>query len=242
MKPIALIVALAAVAGLSGCVRPNIHHQALTPISRLDCPQSQGRFERAGVAPDGRSCDYSAPDGAKLQLKLVSFSGDADTALQPVEAQMKTMLPAPPPAPPKPPTAPAASAHDTVNIDLPGISIHADDRNAKVDVAGVHVNADDDHNTVHVTGHSPMSGRGQFTVDANDAGAVVRSRGFGPNFEQSLILVSTTPGPEGWRTVGYEALGPKAGPLVIVNFQSREDEHDALFGEVRALARRAARG
>ena len=242
MKTFALIAIGVSALALTGCIRPG-HRTPLKPLTQLDCPESQGSFQRTGVAPDGKSCDYAGSDGAKLQLKLVSFTGDADAVLSPVETQMKSMLPPAPAAPasnPPPSTAPTDKDNDNVNIDLPGISIHADDKNANVHVGNVHIDADGHDNSAHIRGGD--HGRGQFTVDANDSGAVVRARSFGPNFEESLILVSKTPGPDGWRSVGYEALGPKAGPLVIASFQSKADEHDAMFNEVKALTRRAARG
>ena len=244
MKTTALIVIGVSALALTGCVRPfSSRHQALAPVASLDCPRSQGRFQRTDVASDRKSCTYAGPDGAAVQLKLVSLSGDPDKTLEPMEAQMKAMLPPPPPSPPSPPGPPSRPGHDNVNIDLPGISIHADDKNANVQVAGVHVNADGDNSTVHVNGgHGPMGDRGQFTVDANDAGAVIRAQAFGPNVDQSLILASKAPGPQGWRTVGYEALGPKAGPLVVANFQSKADDHDTLFEDVKALVRKAAKG
>ena len=244
MKTLAIIAVGASALTLAGCVRPFGHHQALTPISRLDCPLSQGQFERASVAADGKSCDYNGPDGAILKLRLVSVSGGADAMLEPMEAQLKTMLPPPSPNPPSPPEPRPGADHSNVNIDLPGISIHADGKNANVQVAGVHVNANGRSDTVHVNGggHGPMGDRGQFTVDADDNGAVIRAQAFGPNIDESLILASKTPGPQGWRTVGYEVLGPKAGPLVVANFQSKADNHEAIFDDVKVLTRRVARG
>ena len=240
MKTFALIAIGVSALALMGCVRPGGHRTPLKPLAQLDCPESQGSFQRTSVAPDGKSCDYAGSAGAKLQLKLVSFTGDADAVLLPVETQMKSMLPPPPAAPASnPPPTPTADK-DNVNIDLPGISIHADDKNANVHVGNVHIDADGHDNSAHI--HGGDHGQGQFTVDANDSGAVVRARSFGPNFEESLILVSKTPGPDGWRSVGYEALGPKAGPLVIASFQSKADEHDEMFNDVKALTRKAARG
>jgi hypothetical protein len=222
------------------------HHRPLDPISQLDCPESQGPFDRKSVAPDGKSCTYSGPDGSEVQVKLVRFTGDPNAALDPIEAQMKTLLPPPPPAPASP-AAPASDAwaespghgHDDVNINLPGISIHADDKNANVHVGGVHIDADDRTNSVKI--NSAPNRHGQFTVNADDNGAVIRTRGFGANIEQSLIMASKAPGPQGWRTVAYEAVGPKSGPLVVASYQSREDNRDAGFEQVRALAWRAAR-
>ncbi len=246
MKTLALVAVGVCALALTACVRPfgASHHRPLKPISRLDCPDAQGQFNRVGVAPDGRSCSYTGPDGAQVQLALISYSGDADTALAPIEALMKSKLPDPPApvplaAPPGSSTPSAAGGRDNVDIDLPGISIHADDKNAKVHVGGVHIDADDRTNSVKINGG--RGGRGQFTVDANDNGAVVRSRSFGANVEQSLIRASKIPGPQGWRTVAYEAVGPKGGPLVVANFQSKADDRDPLFGDVKALAWKAAR-
>jgi hypothetical protein len=248
MKILALALIGVSAVALTACERPFPmagHHRTLQPISQLNCPDSLGQFNRTGVSPDGKSCNYMGSDGAEVQLKLVSFSGDPDTALDPVEAQMKTLLPPPPPAPPPSSSEPAAApgtGHDNVNIDLPGISIHADDKNANVHVAGVHIDADGQNNSVqiHGGGQGPSGRGGQFTVNADDNGAVIRSRAFGPNVEQSLILASKEPGPQGWRTVGYEAVGPKSGPLVVADFQSREDNHDVMFDDVKALAWKVA--
>jgi hypothetical protein len=243
MKSFALIAVGVSAVALSACVPPNPHREPLKPLARLDCPDSQGAFHRTQAAADGKSCDYAGADGSRLQLKLVSFTGDAGSVLAPMETQLKTMLPAPPavPASNPPPSSAPASGKDDVNIDLPGISIHADDQNAKVHVGGVHIDADGQNNSAHITGGG--HGSGQFTVDANDNGAVVRARTFGgPNVEESWIWASKTAGPDGWRSVGYEALGPKAGPLVVASFQSKAEEHENLFGDVKALTRRAAHG
>ncbi len=253
MKTLSLIAIGVSALAVTACVRPfgAGHHRPLHPVSRLDCPQKQGPFDRASAAADGKSCDYTGPDGAKVQLTLVTYAGEPESALAPIEARMRSLLPAPSPTPtPTPPAVPASASaakpaggeHDNVDIDLPGISIHADDKNAKVHVGGMHIDADGQNNSVKINGgRGPTGGRGQFTVDANDSGAVIRSRSFGANVEQSLVVASKTPGPEGWRTVAYEAVGPKGGPLVVANFQSKADDHDPLFEQAKALAWKAAR-
>lgn len=245
----AVLFAAAAV-GLSACAPPYVHRadQRLKPISRLDCPDSQGDLTRASQSSDGTSCGYTSTGGASVQLKLTPVSGNPEAVVLPLEAQLKTELPPPPP----PPTAPPASStpaddHDKVDINLPGVSIHADNQGARIRAPGVHIDADDQHAQVHVAGQAPNQvfgppERGQVTVDANDNGAVIHALSFGPNFQEDLILVSKAPGPQGWRTVGYEALGPRSGPLVLATVRSKSDEHDELFNEVRALVRRAAGG
>ena len=89
MKILALVAVGVSALALTACVRPfgASHHRPLKPISKLDCPDAQGQFNRVGVAPDGRSCSYTGPDGAQVQLALISYSGDADTALAPIEAR-----------------------------------------------------------------------------------------------------------------------------------------------------------
>lgn len=246
MKTLALVAIGISTIALAACVRPagGGHHKALKPVSRLDCPASQGGFERASVGPDGKSCTYTGPDGAQLQLNLVSYSGQPESVLDPIEAQMNALMP-PAPTRAAPPATPASSApdgHDDVDIRLPGISIHAGDKNAKVNVGGVHIDADDKNDSVRIDGdHGPGGRRGQFTVDANDDGAVIRAHAFGPNVEQSLIRVSKIPGPGGWRTLAYDAVGPKGGPLVVAYLRSRSDNHEAVFDEVKALTWKTAR-
>ncbi len=249
MKTLALVAAGISTLALAACVRPPAgggHHKALKPISRLNCPASQGGFERATVGSDGKTCTYTGPDGAQLQLNLVSYAGEPDSVLDPIEAQMNTLLPPAStpvrPVPPAPPGSSAPGSHDNVDINLPGISIHAGDKDAKVNVGGVHIDADDQNNSVKINGGGRgPGGRGQFTVDANDDGAVVRSRAFGPNIEQSLIRVSKIPGPGGWRTLAYDAVGPKGGPLVVGYLRSRTDNHDVVFDDVKALTWKTAR-
>ena len=145
------------------------------------------------------------------------------------------------PASPSPPGEPKRN----VNIDLPGLHVHASDSGrTDVNVGGIHINADDKTNSAHIQSeHGGFMGHGGgFTIDANHSGAIIRSQSMGPDVRQSLILASDKPGPDGWRVVGYEAVGPRSGPLVIAVVQSRSDEHDQLFGDVRALVRRIAGG
>lgn len=250
MRTAALMVMAAA--GLAACAPPYVHRseEKLKPIARLDCPDAQGGLTRASQSPDGSSCAYTGPDGATVQLRLMQVSGDPENVLQPLETQLKSLLPPPPPPPAGPPSSsspPAPGDNDKVDINLPGVSIHADNGGAHVHVPGVHIDADDQHNSVHVVGQAPghpfgPPDRGQVVVDANDNGAVIHAQSFGPNFDENLILVSKQPGPQGWRTVGYEARGPRTGPLVVATVQSKADDHENLFNDVKDLVRKIARG
>ena len=249
--------ALIAAAALAGCVPPNARQPhadvPLKPVSRLDCPDAQGGLTRTSQAGDGQSCGYAGADGTVVQLKLLAVSGgDPQGALSPIEAnlrQMATYAPSPPASGAPAESAAPAAAGDRdgdVNIDLPGVHIHASDGGkANVRVGPVHVDADDRTNSAHVETHANGfmgHGGGAVTVDANDSGAIIRTRSMGVNVNQDLILASDKPGPEGWRAVGYEALGPRNGPLVVAIVQSRSDQHDRLFADVKALVRKAASG
>ncbi|MEI9963598.1 MAG: hypothetical protein WDM92_01690 [Caulobacteraceae bacterium] len=219
-------------------------HAPLKPVSRLDCPKSAGDLKLANAASDGATCDYASADGAQVQLRLVKLSGPPPSALDPIEAELKALIPPSPPKPPSPPAAPGAPGDKDQNVDinLPGISIHAGDKQANVKVGGVTVDADDDHDrsTVRV-GPGPGHGGG-VTVDANDGGAIIRAEKMGPDVRSTFIVATDNPGPEGWRVVGYEARGPKSGPLVVAVVKSKSEDRDHLFDDAKRLVRDTAGG
>jgi hypothetical protein len=244
--PVPVLFAVSALT-LAACVPPGVHQPrlgaALKPVSRLNCPDSQGELTRTSASPDGQSCAYQSGSETVVQMKLVKVSGDPDATLSPIESDLRklaTFDAAAPPASDAPIEA-QPGAHSNVNINLPGIQIHASDQKANIRVAGIHVDADDRTNSAHIQGgHALMGGRGNFSIDANNSGAIIRSRSIGPNVNQALILASEHPGPEGWRAVGYEAQGPRSGPLVVAIVQSRSGEHDRLFQDVKALVHKSA--
>jgi len=182
---------------------------------------------------------------------LIKVSTDPDSALESVETELKTLAPPPaprpePPATPEPPSAPTRSAEEdpkNVNIALPGVSIHAGEDKANISVGGLHIDADGESDSVHMQGgHGPFDRHGRFTVDANDGGAIIRSRAGGRDVRASLILASDHPGPQGWKVVGYEARGPRSGPLVVATVKIKSDEHDDVFKDAKALVQRSAGG
>jgi hypothetical protein len=83
---------LAAVSGLAlaaaGCTPRN-----LVPRTALDCPDRVGELTRTAVAADRKSCSYQTAS-AEVTLELVPVTGDAETTLQGVEAQLKGSQPA----------------------------------------------------------------------------------------------------------------------------------------------------
>src|SRR5215510_2520855 len=101
MKNLLLVLAGVAVSALAtaACTPPTPRHPAghwgeMKVISKLDCPESQGALRRQSAAADGRTCIYTDDTGAEVTLQMVSLEGvDAETALAPLETQLKTELP-----------------------------------------------------------------------------------------------------------------------------------------------------
>lgn len=260
MKTAVLVLAGLAALGLAACTPPYARHDrwgsGLKSVAKLDCPTSQGDLSLKSAASDGRSCVYAGEDGSDVRLTLVSTPDGPDAVLSKTEADLKALLPSPPAVdvdaktPPKPtepvetvtPSTSPDGKEKNVNIRLPGIVIHAGDEKANISVGGLHIDADDSTDTVHVRGGRSMGHNGQFTVDADHNGAVIRAKGGGPDVRATLILASDQTGAQGWHVVGYEARGPRAGPLVLATVKSRSNQHDSVFEDVKSLVRRSAGG
>ena len=240
------VLALGAVA-LTACSPPHPHANGpLKVISSLDCPESVGDLSRKSAAADGKSCVYSGEDDAVVTLTLVSLNGkDSRDVLEPIEAQLKNEVPAVTAGAPQPPNTPGAPAapgrkatdKDKVDIDLPGLHIHTNgDHHADVDATGVHIEAHDgdghdgDRATVRVGG----DGEG-VNINASDGGAQIRIDERGSGVRARYILASDTAGPHGYKMVGYEARGPKEGPIAIATLMTKSDDHDAMRHDIHKL-------
>jgi Cu/Zn superoxide dismutase len=250
LGPVSLAALSAAAMSLAACNPPHPHWQdhwhgdsALKTISSLDCPDRQGELTRKSAAADGKSCVYASDAGAQVTLQLISLDGqDTKTALAPLEASLQAELPTRPAGS----TAVATSAsgdNERVNIDLPGIHIHANgDGRANIDASGVNINADG--RGAHVeTSQGPTGSAKGVTIDANNGGAQIRVNENGDGVHMSYILASDTPGPHGYRMAAYEARGPSAGPLAVASILAKDHEgHDELRHEVRDLLARNVGG
>jgi len=130
--------------------------------------------------------------------------------------------------------------NDRVDIDLPGIHIHANG----------HDHGDNDHASIHIDGAGAdksaavvdKNGRAAVAatkpgvaIDAGDNGAQISVNEPGSGVRQSFILASDSPGPNGYRMVGYEARGPAGGPLVVASAKAKSD--DNLKDDMRDLLR-----
>src|ERR1700678_308419 len=240
LAPVALTGAALA---LAGCHPPHPHAAVpLQAVSALDCPDTQGDLTRKSAAADGKTCVYASEAGDQVTLQIVSFSGgDAHAALAPIEDQLKTEVPA---AAATPASPPGVSDKDRVDINLPGIHIHANgDGHADVDTAGVHVAAhghggSDDNAVLQVDG---LGAKG-VTVNAGEGGAQIHIEEGGSGIRARYILASDTPGPRGYRMAGYEARGPSGGPMVVAEILAKSDDQDDLRHDIHVLIRRNVGG
>lgn len=193
-------------------------------VDRLDCPDTVGALTRTGQAADGRSCTYTGPQTEDVKLLLTPLDGQrADARLATIDAGLKVEAPG----------AAGGSAHgpgvyissdagrDQARIDLPGFHLNADGDKASIRMPGVAIDADGDNAKV-ATGWAGPHGA---TVNAHGGGAEIRAGGVGANgADVTYLLASDTPGPSGYRVVGYVAKGPVNGPLVVGEFRIRQHE------------------
>jgi hypothetical protein len=136
------------------------------------------------------------------------------------------------------------SIEDRVNAKLRenGIDVdNNDSEHAKIDLPGLHINAGGDKADVHV---------GPIHVDASGDSATVRSlqdvRMRGEAFsrqKRGIRAMFVYAGDElggGYKYVGYEASGPRTGPLTVAVVKSKTEGgfHGDVYGDVKRLVRR----
>lgn len=118
-----------------------------------------------------------------------------------------------------------------------------EDGATRVDLPGIHIVANDRDDTANVR-------VGPITVNAGDGAATIRMRrdvrlrGEALSREKrgirATFIYTGEDLPQGYRFVGYEAGGPKAGPITVAVVRSKED-HDAggeIYPDVKKLVRR----
>jgi hypothetical protein len=234
----------------------------------LDCPETQGDLKRTSVAPDGKTCGYVTRDGDEISLRLIPVTTGYQAALAPIEAELRAEVQtdkavadsrsraaedgAKAAAVAKSGASAARDAAEAArqaaddalseakdardnakdagesgantHIDLPGIHIDADDSGkADVDVGMIHVNAGDDGATVRMLREVRLRGE-----------ALSREK---RGFRASFILAQDNL-KDGWRAVGYQAGGPKTGPITVAVVKSRFGGHHDILDDVKRLVRR----
>lgn len=114
--------------------------------------------------------------------------------------------------------------NEHAHIDLPGIHIDADDEGkADVNVGMIHVNAGENGAVVRMSRDVRLRGE-PFSRD---------KRGF-----RATYVLAQDNLKDGWKAVGYEAAGPKVGPITVAVVRSKTGEHHDIFGDVKRLVRK----
>jgi hypothetical protein len=117
--------------------------------------------------------------------------------------------------------------NETAHVHLPGIHIDAKNDDAQVKIGGLTINAQDDEATVRISRDVRLKGEA-FSRE---------KRGLRATF---IYTGKNLPG--GYRLVGYEAAGPKVGPLAVAVVKAKEDRDDSgdIYSDVKKLVRRNA--
>lgn len=246
MNRLMLLAAAGAVLGLAACNAPDRSETktqadtggALRTIAKLDCPQKQGDLTLASTAADGKSCAYTT-DGAEVTLRLVALEGgDAKAALDPIEAELKGIIP--PPRKAAGATASVDAEEDNsgkgggkTEINFPGLHIRADDEGADVRIGNIKIDAEND-------GETKVQVGAETTVNANEDGAEIRTAKAAGGEVRSTYILASDKGASGYHVVGYEARGPRAGPIVVALVKARRDDRDQhdLFDDMKDLVER----
>lgn len=264
MKPLYLVAASALALTAAAC-GPKVP----AARAALDCPAKEGELTRTGTASDGKSCTYVSSDGGEVTLQLVSLAGNADATLASIEKTLLATPPAPEaPAAKLEPASAATSAaaekavrearEDTkvsvnVKVDRDHETTVVTDKGAgvvterggttRVTMPGIHIVANEDEETADVK-------IGPLQVNASDAGVNmrirrdVRLRGEALNPEKrglrATFIYTGESLPSGYRFLGYEAGGPKRGPITValVRGRSEGDDFSDISSDVTKLVRK----
>lgn len=127
-------------------------------------------------------------------------------------------------------------------LDAHGIRISDDNESTHVNLPGIHISAEGDKADVRV---------GPIHVNANGETAVVkvvkdvRMRGEALSLQKRGLRASFIYAGEaltgGYKFVGYEASGPKSGPIAIAIVKAKSDaskDHSEIYDDVKRLVRR----
>lgn len=245
MKSLPFIAISALALGAAGCTPPHPPARAA-----LDCPSKSGPLTRTGVSPDRRTCTYVNSEGDEVSLQLVAVSGGPEATLKTFEEALSSQYaPAPSDAEARTEakgphqrddTAADGDHGDDVDIRNGAAHIRKDGDRAQIDLPGLHIRADDGRGTANIR-------VGGVEVNANDNGAVVRiardvrlrgdmlspeRRGFRATYRLAGDRLK-----DGYETVGYEAGGPRAGPLAVAVIKSKDGEHHGVFAAATRLIR-----
>ncbi len=229
----------------------------LKVIDTLQCPETIGVLTRKGLAAaGGDNCVYGGPRGAEVVLHLVRLNDQpTETILQGFEQRLGRDLPrtAARLKSGEPTPVSVDAQGDAATITAPGVRIDANGDDASVRLPGISIDARGDDASVRIGGfhiNTRDSGAAQPAVKADvqaEAGgdsvsiradsnvSEVRTIEGGDATRMTYILSDDTASDGGWRMVGFEARGPKGGPIVVATVRSKERKNDRVFDAARDL-------
>ncbi len=137
---------------------------------------------------------------------------------------------------------------DKAHVRMPGITVNADGDKAHVRVMGIEIDANDKENEVRIVRERWRGDDdGDFNIDTSGGHAKADNDGFSlggkrrQGYRSTFVKTTEAEGAE-WTAAGYEAQGPKRGPLVVAVVKSKakrdgEGEGKHLFRDATALVR-----
>ncbi len=203
------------------------YRQALQTVEQelqgeVDTASAKGKVDKA-AAPSGdvKSVELASKNAAaEAKGAAVEAKGAAQAARQAAEDALGDAKDAENEA------KGGSDANEAAHIDLPGIHIDADEGGkADVNVGPIHVNAGDNGAVIRLDRDVRLRGEA-FSRD---------KRGF-----RATYILANSNLKDGWSAVGYEAGGPKAGPVTIAVVKAHNGNHHDVFHDVKRLVRRNA--
>lgn len=201
------------------------YEQTLQPIEQ----ELRGEIETAQPAADAKPADGKAADAggksasATVTVTSASKSAAAKAAEEAAQDARAIVHDGKKDSDDEDDSDKADDRGDHAHIDLPGIHINAEDDRADVNVGGINVNAGENGATVRMTREVRLRGEA-FRPER---------RGF-----RSTFILARDDLKDGWKSVGYEAAGPKVGPITVAVFKAHEGHHHDVSEDVKRLVRR----
>lgn len=237
----------------------------LKVVGALQCPETLGGLTRKGSASgDGLVCNYTGPRGAEVSLHLVQLgSSSVDDVLAGFETRLAADLPEAAArvgaqieqvaatgstdqgeaVSGSGPESPEGNSSETAKVTVPGVSVEARDDRSSVRLPGIRIDTDGDRANVRIGGMHINATDGQqvqvrapsVSINASDQATEVRASEQGEAIRAHYILTDAVPRPGGWALVGYEARGPRVGPIVVATVRAKEGNRDSVFEDAREL-------
>lgn len=221
---------------LAGCGK------ASYSVAKLNCPAKEGELTRVSVSADGKSCAYRASDGAEVSLELTPVVGGPEATLARIKTDLRgggaegaTTATAV-----KATSAEAARVHAEAAADAKVTVAEGDEEHSEIYLPGVRISETAEGGQVSV---------GPLKVSSDDSGTTVdlfrntRMRGEALSREKrgvrATFIYTGQDLPTGYRYVGFEAGGPKAGPLTVAKVRAKADTQSGeMYDDVQELVRR----